>query len=201
MGKLLKYININKIEASIIRTKNKVVAYTIVHNNILKEAAIERGFEKKSDVVYYKFKKKKAKLRNLTIQLSAGNSIIKSLRKYSHTENLRYVYEGGHTIRIHNMEKFLKKIKSVIQNRLKHISPIKFELSINKFKFIWKNKKLTITSNKTKPDFFLDDENLTKLIIGVLDPEELFNKKKNIQFLKIMFPKNFPHLTYLDQLI
>ena len=54
----LKYINIKKIEASIIRTKNKVVAYTIVHNNILKEAAIERGYEK-SDVVYYKFKKKK----------------------------------------------------------------------------------------------------------------------------------------------
>ena len=55
-------------------------------------------------------KKKKQNSRNLTIQLSAGNSIIKSLRKYSHSENLRYVYEGGHTIRIHNMEKFLKKL-------------------------------------------------------------------------------------------
>ena len=198
----LKYINRNKFEASIIRSKDKVVAYTIVHNNILKEAVIEKGFEKSVMLFIINMRKKRNNVKNLLIQLSSGNSIIKSLRKYSHTENLRYVYEGGHTIRIHNVERFLIKIKSVIQNRLKQLSPIKFDLSINKYRFIWKNRKLVITSNLTKPDFFLNDENLTKLMIGVLDPEELFDaNKKKIQFLKIMFPKNFPHLMYLDQLI
>ena len=88
------------------------------------------------------------------------------------------------------------------QNRLQKVSAGEFELSINEFKFIWKSKKLKIILNKNKPDFLLDNINLTKLLIGILDPEELFGvNKKNIQFLKIMFPKNYPDLVYMDQLI
>ena len=94
------------------------------------------------------------------------------------------------------------QLEFIIQNRLKKVLNNKFELSINEFKFVWKNKKLKIILNKKKSDFFLDDKNFTKLLIGVLDPEELFGiNNKNIQFLKIMFPKTFPNLIYMDQLI
>ena len=198
----LKYIKKKKIDASIIKSKNKVVGYTIIHNEILKEAAIEKGYEKSVLSLIFNSRKKNKSVKNLLIQLSSNNPIIKNLRNYSHTEKLRYVYEGGHTIRIHNTKKFLNKIRVVIQNRLKKVLNNKFELSINEFKFVWKNKKLKIILNKKKSDFFLDNKNFTKLLIGVLDPEELFGiNNKNIQFLKIMFPKTFPHLIYMDQLI
>jgi len=198
----LKYIKKKKIDANIIKSKNKVVAYTIIHNKILKEAAIEKGYEKSVISQILNSRKKNRSIKNLLIQLSANHPIIKNLRNYSHTENLRYVYEGGHTIRIHNIKKFIKKIKFVIQNRLQKVSVGKFELSINEFKFIWKSKKLKIILNKNKPDFLLGNKNLTKLLIGILDPEELFGvNKKNIQFLKIMFPKTYPNLVYMDQLI
>ena len=132
IGFAYTYINTKKIEANVIRLQGKAVAYTIIHNDILKEAVIEKGFEKSVISFIIKLRKKRKKVKNLLIQLSSGNSIIKNLRKYSHTENLRYVYEGGHTIRIHNIGNFLAKILPVIQNRLKEVSPIKFELSICK---------------------------------------------------------------------
>jgi predicted acetyltransferase len=195
----LRYLNKKKIEAFVIKSKTKPVAYTIFNNNVLRESVIQKGFEKKIFSLIFNLKNKD---KNLTIQLSGNHPIIKNLRNYSHTENLRYVNEGGHIIKIHDFTKFIKKIRPVIQKRLKKIIIGNFEICLNKFKFIWKDQRLKILINKKRPDYFLDNTNLTKLFLGILDPEEILNiNNKKIQILKIMFPKLFPHLVYMDQLI
>lgn len=133
--------------------------------------------------------------------IGKNHCMITHLSRYEHSVSTRYVWRGGHILKIHNVFAFLKKIKGVLEFNLNKIQIPVFTVKCNHIKFTYNGTNLVIEMNPSdNPDFYFDEPEWSKLIFGVVPAHCLigFKGEGNIEILQILFPVHSPQFLEID---
>lgn len=123
---------------------------------------------------------------------------------YTHSISTRFVWNGGHILKIVDLTSFLIKIKPVLQKRLEEVSIDNFDFSIHSVSFKKSENLLQIAIGPEQDNFNISEMLFwQKLIFGVMDVEVLCENliltKRDLLVLKVMFPFLQLQVPLLDQ--
>ncbi len=181
-----KYL-INKpmIKIKIFRIKNHIIGYMILQNDEIIEIRIKpkHYFECSYSLKKYFLRKS---FEIIKFNTNLNDPFLLYLARFSHEISTRYFYEGGHIIRIVDLEKFLNKLKPVIKKKLTNLGINKLSLNYEGLKITYSNKKVAYKFSKK-----ININLVTKLIFGILP--------NNNHKLRTLFGNTHIQFPILDQ--
>jgi len=180
----------------------ETIGYYILDDNVVLETGYNIKYSKQV-FVHMLCKLKNLRYDKIIFKIGKNHPLNKVITRYEHSINTRFVWRGGHIVRITYVRKFLKNIINVLEARAKNSSLSNFEFSCNEAHFSYTNNKLSITStDKEKSNIVFDEFEWTKLIFGACTPNHLngYIGDKNENILSILFPIYSPQFLYLDEI-
>jgi hypothetical protein len=119
----------------------------------------------------------------------------------AHTKVSRFAWNGGHILRITRLPDLLRKIRPVLERRLRAAQVKNFRLACNNILFIFSRGRLRVEPFDGKPDIALAEHEWPKIIFGAADPGHLsaLRGHPSAPLLRLMFPVGSPQVPYLDQ--
>jgi hypothetical protein len=184
------YLSEGKKDLDLIKISynKKIIGYIIFKNDILYEAIYNFKFEK---CFLYFIRNEFLKFPNIIFNTCLNEPIANALKNFNYVVNEKYVWDGGHVIKIYDIEKILKKIKNTLEKRLFYSQILKFSITIYNIKFKYKNFNLSL---KVMPNFNKNNNDLfeiTKLIFG--------QRYSNNPLISVIFPEYKSNVPYIDQ--
>ena len=174
---------------------NNVIGYFIRDNNNIEEICVDTVYFRDtigliSDIV----EKEVVGASCINFKIGINHLFSKYLiTKFEHSIATRFVWKGGHIVKVTNLYNFFQKILPVIESRLIASEVQRFNLTHFGYVFLYSGNNLSI--EKDVENVFTEVEALhywQKLIFGVCDPDSLFYNfdvnKQIILKLRIMFP-------------
>jgi len=177
------------------------VGYLIIQGNLVLEAGIESEFLREATKFIASYMRGGG-YHDVIFEIGQQHPLIVYLSQYEHSISSRFVWNGGHIIKIHSVFLFLKKISQVIQLRSVQSNLKDYNFVCNSILFLFKNDSLTIEFVGDQEDnISFQKEEWPKLIFGVVEPKYLigFKADKNEFILNVLFPKMSPQIPWLDQ--
>ncbi len=140
--------------------------------------------------------------KNIVLQIGLENPLMSEIRRYPHSISQRFVWNGGHIVRINSVARFLEKITPALNSRLKLSLTANFSLEIGNFSFLYFDQRLRVLplqEPRKTPD--LSHHDWQMLIFGVVRPREIraLSTSEKLEIIEIMFPLRFPQIPYLDE--
>jgi hypothetical protein len=185
--------------------QQNIVGYLVRKGNLVEEIAIDPSFIKPLMSLLHGVLKMEDKCELVHFQTGINHPVSNFLTDhYSYSILTRFAWNGGHVIKINELDKFFEKIKPVLESRLieSTIGSVDFEISFIRFTFSDKTLHLHVLPGLDNFDP-LSMGFWQKLILGVLDAEKLCRDcglaKNEMTALKIMFPLLQPQVSLLDQ--
>ena len=157
----IKIIHKSKIIGYFIYKENKIYEFAFLHKidrvvvQILKNYFI--SLDKKAIIFYLSFK----------------HPLLLFLKNFSHKKYEKYVYEGGHILRINNIKKFLNKIKPGLEKSLYKKNIKKYYKNTNGVIFDYSNNLLKIYYDNSFEDNNTTKRDITKFIFGLKKDNEI----------------------------
>ena len=193
-----------KIE-SIKTIEGEIVGYLLRSNNTIEELSIDNSlFQNATSLIHRIIKEEDANAKDVILQIGLTHPFSKYLRnRFPHSINTRFVWNGGHIIRVTNLAKLLKKISPVLEQRLLSAGVKDFNISIRDVLFNFNNKQLNIRMSSIV-NSSENDQRLfwQKLIFGVQDVRDLLDEpdldKRILSVMQILFPLQSPQIPYID---
>ncbi len=121
----------------------------------------------------------------IVFQTHLNDPFLYYLSRFSHRTNQRYSYEGGHILRINNIQAFLKKTKSVHLKNFEKLNVSEFSLEDDEISCFYSEKILTI---KFRSSISLIEQ--TKFIFGT--------RSFSSPVMASLFPKPFTQIPTVD---
>ena len=189
------------VKFEVLSKDHEPVGYFLIQGNVV----LEVGIEKKYLIECTKFIANYLREKNFSeavFEIGQRHPLTVYLSKYEHSISSRYVWNGGHIVKIHFVLLFLQKISQTLQLRSEQSNLKDFDFVCNSIQFLFKNGSFLIEPAVDRKDniSFLKEE-WPKLIFGVVEPKYLigFKADDNEFILNILFPKMSPQIPWLDQ--
>jgi len=193
-----------KIE-SIKTIEGEIVGYLLRSNNTIEELGINNSlFRNASSLIHRIIKEEDANAKDVILQIGLTHPFSKYLRnRFSHSINTRFVWNGGHIIRITKLVTLLKKISPVLEQRLLSAGVKDFNISIRDVLFNFNNQRLSIGMSSIVSSSENDQRLFwQKLIFGAQDVRDLLDEsdvdKRILSVMQILFPLQSPQIPYID---
>tara|TARA_A100001015_G_scaffold236115_1_gene268151 strand:+ start:5673 stop:6797 length:1125 start_codon:yes stop_codon:yes gene_type:complete len=140
--------------------------YMIIQDEKVVEIRIKKGFYENCAFALKKYFQHKSQ-KIISFKTHLNDPFIRYISQFSHTTEMRYAYEGGHIIRISDLESFFDKIAPVLAKRLSNFNFSDFEIENNLIHIHFTKGVLDIDI-KDK----LASKELTKLAFGIVSSHE-----------------------------
>jgi len=152
---------------------NKIIGYFFYNKDKVNEvAAKNNNLPLVCDSIIQFFINEK--ITKISFNLSFNHPLIKLLNKYSHERFLKYIYEGGHLVRINDIKKFLIKYLPLLERQLNILNIKFYDEEFDGIIFSFKNKKLKISYTNNFIDNSESKRNLASYVFSL--PNINFNK-------------------------
>jgi len=197
----LKKYKQNALNLHIMELNNKPIGYYIFSENIVLEIGYDLN-KSKQVLMHIVNKFKNLRYNDVIFKIGKEHPLSNMLMRYEHSIKMRYVWRGGHIMRITSVTKFLIKIKNVLENRAVKSNLCDFDFLCNSIRFSYSNKKLSLSfDNQKKSNIMFDCYEWVKLILGTCTPKSIngFDADKNENILRILFPVSSPQFLEIDQ--
>jgi len=178
------------------------IGYYIINGGVVYEIGYDLKYSKQV-FVHIMHKLKNLGYDEIIFKIGKNHPMIDLITRYEHSIRTRFVWRGGHILRVTSIDKYFNKIINVLEDRAKNTNLSDFEFSCNSFHFSYIDKKLSITSNnQNTPNIIFDEHEWTKLIFGACKPKLLngYDGDNNGKILSILFPICNPQFLEIDQL-
>lgn len=197
----LNKIENNNVILKFIKSNTSVVGYFLYKDNRILEAACDPGlFEELVKVMHHFLVNSNDGFDKIIYEVGLSHPIVKWIKKYNHQINQRYVWNGGHIIRIESNIRLLMSLRPQMEKRLIKLGCNNFEIEISNLNFCYVNNTLEITEIENKLNMLTSVE-WVKLIFGISNPEEIDSLDiEGKEFLSLIFNKLRFQVPYLDQL-
>ena len=197
----LKKIKKISLKLFVMDLDKKPIGYYILNDNVVLEVGYNLSFSKQV------FKHIICKLKglgydNVIFKIGKEHPLNTVITQYEHSINTRFVWRGGHIVRITSVKGFLNNILNVLEIRAQNSNLSDFDFSCNSYRFSFSKNKLSITSNnRNKSNIIFDEFEWTKLIYGACRLKLLngYVGDKNENILRILFPICSPQFLEIDQ--
>ncbi len=196
----LKKISYQSLEILIIIEEDIEIGYCLLNNNYL----LEVGFDRSNQNQVFQFLCRKLKndgWQEIVFKIGASHPLVRNIEKFEFSLFKRYVWRGGHIAKINNVSDFLIRFIPVLELRLLNAKVGEFELSCNKFLFVYTKNSLFVSEyTGENPEICFEKSEWVKLIFGVLPVQSLlgFSGEKNLGIVNILFPECNPQFPELD---
>jgi len=179
-----------KTDFFVFNYKNQFVGYMFVKKNIINEFKFNPLFYKEI-IRGIKIHFLNNSYEKIVFELNLNSPILNFLKQYSFSEYKRYAFEGGHIVKITSYKKILEKLSPSLLFKIKSANLMPFTLNVYNVDIIFDGKKLSFKFNETYSLSLSDQFNLTKLIFGLHNSEEIK--------VKIMFPNSNFQVPFYDE--
>jgi len=187
------YLNKSKktnLELFIMELDKELIGYYFIDGNVVLETGYDLNMSNKVFMHMVSTLKDQG-YEKIIFKIGKNHPLIKMIMRYEHIINTRFVWKGGHIMRVEYVPEFLKKILNVLEKRAINSNLSDFDFYCNSLHFFYKNNKLSINSNnQKKPNIIFSENEWTKLIFGVCLPTHLngYAGDKNENILRTLFP-------------
>jgi hypothetical protein len=197
----LKRCSVSSATFEVLSMGQEIVGYMISKNNMVLEISIKHEFMHEAPKYIAEVFRRK-NYEEVIFEIGREHPIITYLSKYEHAISARYVWKGGHIVKIHSILAFLKKVINVLEQRVVETNLKDFDFVCASIRFIYRNDSLRIEASEEENNIYFLKEEWSKLIFGVLECKYLVGfKADNHRFiLNTIFPKKSPQIPWLDQI-
>jgi hypothetical protein len=177
-----------------------IIGYVIRQNNIILETGIKAEFMREAAKYIAGYLREK-NYNDAIFEVGRQHPLITYLSKNEHSIFTRYVWKGGHIVKIHSILAFLKKTSPIFELRAMESNLKDFDFVCNSIRFVFQNNSLSIESTDRRNNIFFQEADWPKLILGVVEPKYLieFKADRNGSILNVLFPVMSPQVPWLDQ--
>jgi len=184
-----------------IMSNSNVVGYFLYENNRVLEVSGVLGLLKDLlKVIHHFIARSNDGSDEVIYEVGLSHPMVKWIRKYNHQINQRFVWNGGHIIRIESNIRLLELLRPELESRLNSLGYKNFEIEISNLNFCYKNDILKLKEIENKLDTLTSAE-WVQLIFGIVNPEEIDSiNLEEKHFLSLIFNKSHFQVPYLDQL-
>ena len=131
------------------------------------------------------------KFDEIIFNINLNHPFLKFFENMSHSQTQRFVFEGGHILRINKVPVFFESIHPVLEKRLQSNNLKRFSTEFEGIHFNYDGHKLSIEYDNE----FEENDNLrrdlTHLVFGMTDQNDLSKR--------ILFPKCYSQVPEADQ--
>ena len=181
-----KFIKTNpKTKIKIFKKNKHLIGYFILQNNIITEIRINPNHYIECSYCLKKYFLNKS-IPNIEFNTNLNDPFLIYLSRFSHQISTRFVYEGGHVIRITNIKKLLNKLKPILEKKLINLGISKLSVNYEGISIIFKDRNISYKFVKK-----IDMNLVTKLVFGIIP-----NKNPK---LKVLFGNTRIQFPILDQ--
>jgi hypothetical protein len=175
-----------------IHVSNSLVGYFILRQNEVIELICNADWEKE---VLYCLGKELLSYGKIVFNIGKSNSIIPYLRSFPHSLNVRHPWNGGHIVKINDINRCLLNLIPVFTQRVQNLND--FNVNLGKYTFSNRDRVICITNNEC-PD--LSDHTWVKLVWGVISAHQIkeISDHSDIQTIKVLFPLESPFFLEMD---
>jgi hypothetical protein len=114
--------------------------------------------------------------------------------------NQRYVWSGGHIVRLESIVPLLEIFLPILNKKLKDCRVGPFKLSVSNIEFCYNNDELRFEKISNKEDD-INNKDWIKILFGIIDFGIIESvNKKDRSLLKLMFDNLHFQVPYLDQM-
>ena len=169
--------------------EEKFIGYMFFKDNIISEIRCDKLYLDISTNLVKGFFKK-LHYSNIVFCINLNDYFLKYLKKFSYYERKKYVFEGGHVVRLNNFHALFNKIEPLILNRVKAINILPFNICSYGLNVEYDGQRITFNYDNSKivaNDYF----NITKLFFGLANMED--------PRWKILFPNSNFQVSLHDQ--
>lgn len=156
-----------KGKVNIIRYGKKKIGYMINSLDNVVEIKVQQKFREQTSFAIKEYFRN-LKIEDIYFSQQLIDPFLVYLRRFSHQQKKRYVFDGGHIVRISNLKQFFKKITPALQKRL---------LSKNIQSFSYSNDLLSIKMADGHLDISIKDnaspQLLTMLAFGIVPDSDI----------------------------
>jgi len=155
-------INNSLFKSKVFKKDGIIIGYIVFKENIIYEIRVNPKYYFECSFSLKKYFLKKS-FEQINFSTNLNDPFLRYLSKFSHQLSTRHTFEGGHIIRIVNIEKLLNKLKPMIKKKLLNLGINKLSLNYEGLIIIFKNKKLNYKFSKK-----ININLITKLIFGII---------------------------------
>ena len=173
-------LNNTTTQIKIFKKKNLYLGYLVLRNNLVIEIRVDPRYYIECSYSLKKYFLSKS-IQNIEFNTNLNDPFLRYLSRFSHQLSTRYFFDGGHIIRIVNLEKILNKLKPLLEKKLTYLRINKLSINYEGLSLMFSNKKINYKFLKN-----IDTNLITKLIFGIIpvsDPKlEILFGNVHIQF-------------------
>lgn len=191
----------NSCELRFVTKKSEIIGYFVFEKNrILEVAANKKVIQDFPEIINNFIINEYESIDKLIYEVGLSHPIKKWLANYSYRVNQRYVWSGGHIVRLQSIVTLLEILLPILNKRLIDCRVGPFKLIISNIEFCYNKNELSfkIISNR---EVDIDNKDWIKIIFGIFDFEYIKSvNNKDRSLLKLMFENLHFQVPYLDQM-
>lgn len=195
----LKKANREKIIIEILSAGDTPVGYIVRDENVIEELAYEIVFEK--EIAEY-VGSTLSGFDQVRFRIGYKHPFASRIRSFPHSFTTRYAWNGGHIVRITNLNSFIKKIRPVFEKRLNNAGVKDLKCVIGGFHFVYDSTSLKIeVPDQHSYSYGLTLHEWQKLIFGVVPSTDIVtpNERLSEEILNILFPTLQMQIPRIDE--
>ena len=191
----------NSTELRFVLKNSKIVGYFVFEKNRILEIAADKEVIKNfPEIVNDYFVNHYESIDTLIYEVGLSHPIKKWLANYTHKVNQRYVWSGGHIVKLESIAPLLEILLPILNKRLKDCRVGPFKLNISNVEFCYNKDELSFEQISNQEDH-INNKDWIKILFGNIDFETIESvNKKDRSLLKLMFDNLNFQVPYLDQM-
>jgi len=196
-----KKIRSNGLQLYKVSSKEKVIGFFLFKGNSIFELFGTEEFLKFAPSIINNFFIDSG-LHNQELNFDIGQSHIAFdvIKNYNYSISKRYVWNGGHIVRVESEYKLLKYLLPSIEKKILSLNIKNFDIDFGYCKLVFDGKKLSTYKYKNCLNE-ISKFSMTKIIFGLAGNNDFYGINKNsIPILKLIFEDLNFQIPFLDQM-
>jgi predicted acetyltransferase len=190
------------IELKYVIKDSIIIGYFLFkENKVLEVSGVDIFIKKSHQIINSYITCQNGDVNELIYEVGLSHPVFVYLTKYNHSVSQRFVWNGGHIVRIESVQSLLRLLLPTIEEKLIKIGVRDFEIFINNIKFSYKNKTLVLSKVDNINVEGINKQDWMKIILGIYDYKILnFINPNNEELIRLMFNDLNFQIPFLDHM-